>query len=118
MNQSPRTTRAAARAALARIQVGDGSVYHLQVAVDDVEAKEMNRMIQHRLVAMLAAVALAVFTGTALAGNGNGNGSNGHGNSANAPGHQQQASQPAAPAAQAAPATQPAPADNHATPPG
>src|SRR2546421_8269373 len=70
-------------------------------------------MTPHRLVALLAAVVLAVFTGTAFGGNGNDNGA-GHGNSANAPGHQQQASQPAAPAA--SPATQPAPAapDKHA----
>jgi hypothetical protein len=76
----------------------------LQVAIDQIEGDE--QMTQHRLVAMLAAVALALFTGTALAG-GNGNGA-GHGNSANAPGHQQQSSQPAGPAA--SPATQPAPA--------
>src|SRR5882762_9905555 len=70
-------------------------------------------MTPHRLVAMLAAVALAVFTGTAFGGNGNGK-DNGHGNSANAPGHQQQSTPAAAPAA--SPATQPTPAapDKHA----
>src|SRR5882762_5972398 len=72
-------------------------------------------MTPHRLVAMLAAVALALFTGTAFGGNGNGkdNGA-GHGNSANAPGHQQQSTPAAAPAA--SPATQPTPAapDKHA----
>ena len=41
-------------------------------------------MTPHRLVALLAAVVLAVFTGTAFGGNGNDNGA-GHGNSANAP---------------------------------
>jgi hypothetical protein len=69
-------------------------------------------MNQQRFAALLAAVALAVFTGTALAGNDHGN-APGNGNSGNAPGHQQQPqSQPAA-APAASPATQPsAPAKN------
>ena len=62
--------------------------------------------MKHRLAAPLFAVlvlALAAFTGAALAGDGHGNGGSGNGNSANAPGHQTTAA-PAAPA--------PATADN------
>jgi hypothetical protein len=61
--------------------------------------------MRHRFTAPLFAVlvlALAAFTGSALAGGGQGNGSSGdNGNSANAPGHQT-TSAPAAPAAPAA----------------
>ena len=69
--------------------------------------------MKHRLTAPFFAalvLALAAFTGTALAGGGNGNASGGsNGNSANAPGHQTQA--PAAtPAPAPAPASAPAPA--------
>jgi hypothetical protein len=62
--------------------------------------------MKHRLAAPFFAVlvlALAAFTGAALAGDGHGNGGSGNGNSANAPGHQTTAA-PAAPA--------PATADN------
>jgi hypothetical protein len=64
--------------------------------------------MMHRYTAPFLAVlvlALAAFTGSALAGNGTVNGSGGeNGNSANAPGHQTtQAPAPAAPAAAAAP---------------
>ena len=75
--------------------------------------QETITMKQRLTVGLIAALvlALAAFTGSALAGGGNGNGSDGsNGNSANAPGHQAPAAPPAAPQPTAAPAAAPAPA--------